>query len=87
MAEDDGVTPVVLREPYLTPAELHRARDVFEKFASIDMCASLTLGITQNANESPHSVLWHNAPKTKTKELGDDPFRCFYCEEQDLYLS
>ena len=29
------------------------------------MCSALTLGLTQNSNESLHSVLWHNAPKTK----------------------
>ena len=29
------------------------------------MCSALTLGLTQNANESLHSVLWHNAPKGK----------------------
>ena len=42
-----------------------RLKDVFQKFASNDMCSALTLGMTQNSNESLHSVLWHNAPKGK----------------------
>ena len=29
-----------------------RLKDVFQKFASIDMCSALTLGMTQNSNES-----------------------------------
>ena len=29
------------------------------------MCSTLTDGLTQNVNESLHSVLWHNAPKGK----------------------
>ena len=65
MAADDTISPVFLREPYLSPAEVIRVHDVFEKSASLEMCATLTLGKTQNANESLHSVLWHNAPKTK----------------------
>ena len=65
MAADDTIPPVFLREPYLSPAEVIRVHDVFEKSASLEMCATLTLGKTQNANESLHSVLWHNAPKTK----------------------
>ena len=55
-------TPI-LRHPYLASDEMTRLKDVFQKFASIDMCSELTLGMTQNSNESLHSVLWHNAPK------------------------
>ena len=29
------------------------------------MCSALMLGLTQNANESLHSVLWHNVPEGK----------------------
>ena len=29
------------------------------------MCETLTLGQTQKANESLHSIVWHNAPKFK----------------------
>ena len=65
MAEDVTIPPVVLRQPYLSPADLLRVQDVFLKFASISMCETLTLGQTQNANESFNSILWHNVPKTK----------------------
>ena len=65
MAEDPTVLPIVRRDPYLSPSELPRVHDVFLKFASIDMCKTLTLGQTQNANESLHSIVWHNAPKFK----------------------
>ena len=65
IAADEETVPVVPRESYLNPAEFQRVSDVFKKFASLVMCATLTLGKTQNANESLNSVLWHNAPKTK----------------------
>ena len=29
------------------------------------MCGALTMGQTQNANESLHSIIWHNSPKAK----------------------
>ena len=63
--EDSSITPPKLRLSYLNGDELSRLQDVFLKFASLDMCSALTLGLTQNANESLHSVLWHNAPKGK----------------------
>ena len=63
IADDEQTVPVPLRESYLNRAEFERINDVFKKFASLAMCATLTLGKTQNANESLHSVLWHNAPK------------------------
>ena len=65
MAEDVTIPPVVRRQHYLSPAELPRVQDIFLKFASVEMCETLTLGHTQNANESLHSILWHNAPKIK----------------------
>ena len=65
VAEDASIALPSLRQSYLIPDELSRLRDVFKKFASIEMCSALTLGMTQNSNESLHSVLWHNAPKGK----------------------
>ena len=64
-AQNASITPPIIRQPYLNPNELARLHDVFQNFASHEMCSALTLGLTQNANESLHSVLWHNAPKTK----------------------
>ena len=65
VAEDASIAPPNLRQSYLNTDELSRLRDVFKKFASIEMCSASTLGMTQNSNESLHSVLWHNAPKGK----------------------
>ena len=64
-AEDSTVPIPPLRQPYLTDAEYGRAQEVFASFASLSMCGALTMGQTQNANESLHSMIWHNSPKTK----------------------
>ena len=64
-AENTSHPPPILRQPYLNKDEYSRLEDVFKKFASIEMCSALTMGLTQNCNESLHSVVWHNAPKTK----------------------
>ena len=53
------------REPYLTRSEHKRTVDVFDVFGSLDFCQTVTLGKTQNSNESMHNMLWHNAPKSK----------------------
>ena len=49
----------------MTPIEYQRAREVFDLFASLEFCGSITLGKTQNSNESLHSMIWHHAPKAK----------------------
>ena len=64
-AEDSTVTIPSLRQPYLNDSEYGRAQEVFHSFASLTMCGALTMGQTQNANESLHSIIWHNSPKTK----------------------
>lgn len=64
--EKDPLIPVpVPREPYLTESEMERVRETFEIFSSLSLCECLTLGKTQNPNESLHNMLWHNAPKPK----------------------
>ena len=63
--EDHSLSPPPSRQPYLTPSEYGRAKEVFENFASLAMCGALTMGKTQNANESLHSIIWHNSPKAK----------------------
>ena len=64
-AEDPEITIPPLRHPYLTASEYGRAKEVFASFASMSMCGALTMGQTQNANESLHSIIWHNSPKAK----------------------
>ena len=64
-AEDSTITVPPLRQPYLNEPEYERAKEVFATFASLSMCGALTMGQTQNANESLHSIIWHNSPKAK----------------------
>ena len=63
--KDDSLPAPYTRSPYLTPIEYQRAREVFDLFASLEFCGSITLGKTQNSNESLHSMIWHHAPKAK----------------------
>ena len=62
---DTGSAPPTTRQPYLSPAEFARAVEVFKVFGSLSFCNTITLGKTQNANESLHNMLWHNSPKSK----------------------
>ena len=60
-----GNPPPTKREPYLSPAEFMRAVEVFQVFGSLSFCRTITMGKTQNSNESLHNMLWHNSPKSK----------------------
>ena len=63
---EDSSSPLpVTRAPFLTVAEFNRTTEVFQVFASLSFCKTITLGKTQNSNESLHNMLWHNAPKAK----------------------
>ena len=62
---DSGNAPPTTREPYLSPTEFGRAVEVFKVFGSLNFCRTITLGKTQNSNESLHNMLWHNSPKSK----------------------
>ena len=61
----EGAPAPTTREPYLSPGEFARAVDVFKVFGSLGFCATITLGKTQNSNETLHNMLWHNSPKSK----------------------
>ena len=63
--EDTAVIIPPIRQPYLTPSEYGRAKKISASFASVSMCGALRMGQTQNANESLHSIIWHNSPKAK----------------------
>ena len=56
--EDPSFVIPPLRQPYLTESEYGRAKEVFASFASLSMCGALTMGQTENANESLHSIIW-----------------------------
>ena len=53
------------RAPFLTDTEFQRTVEVFAVYASLAFCETITLGKTQNSNESLHNIIWHNAPKAK----------------------
>ena len=63
--DDNSLPAPYTRSPYLTPNEFKGAREVFCVFASLDFCSSITLGKTQNSNESLHSMIRHHSPETK----------------------
>ena len=56
-AIDSNVCIPRRRNPYCSDSEMARLREVFNVFASPSMCSALTMGKTQNANESLHSVV------------------------------
>ena len=63
--KDSSLPAPYTKSPYLTPIEHQRARQVCDTFGSLEFCCSITLGKTQNSNESLHSMIWHHSPKTK----------------------
>ena len=63
--QDSTVPLPKRRKPYCNEIEVARMTEVFKEFASLELCSALTMGKTQNANESLHSVVWHNSPKGK----------------------
>ena len=48
-----------------TPKEILKIHEVFDIYATEEFCSHLTLGLTQNANESLHNVIWNFCPKAK----------------------
>lgn len=48
----------------LAPDVAEHVKDVYTRLAHVDLLKRCTLGKTQNANESIHSVVWHKCPKT-----------------------
>ena len=55
---DDSTIPYPKgRTPFLTNTEIERSVEVVSVFASLNFCATITLGNTQNSNESLHNML------------------------------
>ena len=53
------------RSTNFTSIDIDKVREVFSIFASEEFCGHLTLGMTQNANESLHNTIWNFCPKAK----------------------
>ena len=58
-----STTPATLTT--FTPIDIQKVREVFNKFATTEFCSHLTLGLTQNSNESLHNMIWCLCPKNK----------------------
>ena len=48
-----------------TSQDIKKVQEVFATFATEHFCEHLTLGMTQNANESLHNTIWNFCPKAK----------------------
>ena len=48
----------------LAPDVAEHVKEVYTRLAHVDLLKRCKLGKTQNANESPHSVVWSKCPKT-----------------------
>ena len=48
-----------------SPLEINKIKEVFNVYATEEFCSHLTLGMTQNANESLHNTIWNLCPKAK----------------------
>ena len=46
-----------------TYRHIQKIREVFNTYASPELYSHLTLGLTQNANESLHNMIWSRCPK------------------------
>ncbi|KAI6646134.1 hypothetical protein LOD99_9485 [Oopsacas minuta] len=53
------------RKCYFSDIDLDKIKEEFKVFASIDVCSHLTLGASQNINESLHATIWGNCLKIK----------------------
>ena len=52
-----------------SPLEIEKIKEVFNIYATEEFCSHLTLGMTQNANESLHNTIWNLCPKAKYVSL------------------
>ena len=57
--------PIPATTTNFSTQDVAKVREVFNIFATEDFCRHLTLGMTQNANESLHNTIWNFCPKAK----------------------
>ena len=48
-----------------TSNDIAKVTEVFQTYGNVEFCSHLTLGMTQNKNESLHNVIWNFCPKSK----------------------
>ena len=58
-----STTPATLTT--FTTTDIQKVQEAFSTYATTEFCSHLTLGLTQNANESLHNMIWCLCPKNK----------------------
>ena len=56
-------TPATLTT--FTTIDIEKVQEAFNTYATTEFCSHLTLGLTQNANESLHNMIWSLCSKSK----------------------
>ena len=57
--------PIPATTTNISTQDVTKVREVFNIFATEEFCRHLTLGMTQNENESLHNTIWNFCPKAK----------------------
>ena len=58
-----SITPATLTT--FTTIDIQKVQEAFNTYATTEFCSNLTLGLTQNANESLHNMIWCVCSKNK----------------------
>ena len=58
-----STTPATLTT--FTTIDIQKVQEAFNTYATTEFCSHLTLGLTQNANESLHNMIWSLCSKNK----------------------
>ena len=68
-----------------TPTDIQKIREVFNTYASPEFFSHLTLGLTQNANESLHNMIWPRCPKNVCiSQINQNQYSpCYPCLQRD----
>ena len=80
-----STTPATLTT--FTTIDIQKVREAFNSYATTNFCSHLTLGLTQNANESLHNMIW-----SKNKYVSPQSIRTstaiavLICNEGELSL-
>ena len=57
--------PIPATTTMFSTQDVAQVREVFNIFATEEFCGHITMGLTQNANESLHNTIWNFCPKAK----------------------
>ena len=64
-----STTPATLTT--FSTIDIQKVQEAFNTYATTEFCSYLTLGLTQNANESPHNMIWCLCSKNKYVSLSE----------------